>query len=133
MEAFAAFGERGAAAPVLGTEPSAASIGRVTGKRARVVGAFHADTGTAARFYYCAKSSKTERQNSKHPTVKPLALMRYLCRLITPPGGTVLDMFAGTGTTGQAAVDEGFSAILIERESEYCEDIRRRLVLLLDP
>lgn len=50
--------------------------------------------------------------------------MRYLCKLVTPPGGVVLDPFAGTGTTGQAALEEGF---LIEREPEYCRDIRRRL------
>ncbi len=55
--------------------------------------------------------------------------MRYLCRLITPPGGTVLDPFAGSGTTGQAAVEEGFRAILVEREAEYVADIRRRLGL----
>jgi DNA modification methylase len=87
-----------------------------------------ANTGTASRFFYCAKASKKDRNGSKHPTVKPLALMRYLCRLITPPGGTVLDPFAGSGTTGQAAIEEGFSTILIEKESEYIADIERRLV-----
>ena len=89
-----------------------------------VVAAFPAN---AARFFYSAKASKAERQGSKHPTVKPVALMQYLCRLVTPPGGTVLDPFAGTGTTGQAAREEGFNAILIEQEAEYVEDIRRRL------
>ena len=82
--------------------------------------------GTASRFFYCAKASKKERNGSKHPTVKPLALMRYLCRLITPPGGTILDPFAGTGTTGQAAIEEGFNVILIEKESQYVEDIKAR-------
>lgn len=88
-----------------------------------------AGTGSAARFFYCPKASKADRAGSKHPTVKPLDLMRYLCRLVTPPGGTVLDPFAGSGTTGQAAVEEGFRAVLIEREAEYIADIRRRLGL----
>lgn len=73
-------------------------------------------------------SVSAERVHS-HPTQKPIALMRYLCRLVTPPGGVVLDPFAGTGTTGQAALAEGFSAVLIEREVEYQKDIRRRLGL----
>jgi len=90
-------------------------------------GAAHGDTGTASRFFYTAKADKTDRCGSKHPTVKPLDLIQYLVRLITPPGGTVLDPFAGTGTTGMACVREGFKAILIEREAEYFEDIKRRL------
>lgn len=85
------------------------------------------DSGSAARFFYSAKASKTDRAGSKHPTVKPVALMQWLARLITPPGGTVLDPFAGSGTTGAAAVAEGFSAILCEREAEYVADIERRL------
>lgn len=90
------------------------------------------DTGSASRFFYCAKASKAERDGSRHPTVKPVALMAYLCRLVTPPGGTVLDPFAGSGTTGQAAVQEGFHAVLVEREAEYCADIRHRLALFMD-
>lgn len=85
------------------------------------------DDGSAARFFYCAKASKKERLGSKHPTVKPLSLIRYLVRLITPPGGVVLDLFAGSGTTGAAAVEEGFNSVLIERDPEYVADIRRRL------
>jgi DNA modification methylase len=85
------------------------------------------DEGTAARYFYCAKANKKERRNSKHPTVKPIALMRYLCRLTTPPGGTVLDPFAGTGTTGEAALLEGFIPILIERDETYIMDIHQRL------
>ena len=86
----------------------------------------------ASRFFYVAKASRSERtMNGKivnnHPTVKPIKLMRYLCRLITPPGGTVLDPFAGSGTTLLAAVQEGFSAIGIEREPEYCDMIRKRM------
>ncbi len=84
-------------------------------------------SGSASRFFYSAKASKSERNGSKHPTVKPIALMRYLCRLITPPNGTILDPFAGTGTTGQAALEEGFGAILIEREAEYIADIKKRI------
>lgn len=87
----------------------------------------YGDSGSAARFFYCAKAGKNDRAGSKHPTVKPIALMRWLVRLITPPGGVVLDPFAGSGTTGQAAMEEGFDAVLIERETEYMNDIRRRL------
>jgi len=85
-----------------------------------------------ARFFYSAKASKADRADSKHPTVKPISLMRYLCKLVTPPGGTVLDMFAGSGTTLQAAVEEGFNAIGIEREDEYFQDCKRRLGIV-DP
>jgi DNA modification methylase len=87
----------------------------------------YGDSGGASRFYYCAKASKKERRGSKHPTVKPLALMRYLCRLITPPGGIILDPFAGSGTTGEAALLEGFEPLLIELESQYVQDIKSRL------
>ncbi len=84
-------------------------------------------TDSAARFFYCAKAGPADRLGSKHPTVKPVALMRWLVRLVTPPGGLVLDPFAGTGTTGMAAADEGMRALLIERETAYVADIRRRL------
>ena len=83
--------------------------------------------GSAARFFYSAKASKADRAGSKHPTVKPLALMRYLCRLVTPPGGRVLDPFAGSGTTGEAACLEGFAPTLIEAEAEHVADIQRRM------
>jgi hypothetical protein len=85
------------------------------------------DSGSAARFFYCAKADAGDRLGSKHPTVKPVDLMAYLVRLITPPGGTVLDCFAGTGTTGMACMREGFNAVLIEREDEYIADIKRRI------
>lgn len=85
------------------------------------------DGSTECRFFYCAKASKKDRNGSNHPTVKPLALMRYLCRLITPPGGTVLDPFAGSGTTGQAASEEGFKFILVEKDIQYISDIHKRL------
>jgi DNA modification methylase len=120
-------------------------------------------TGSAARFFYCAKASKKDRdegllgwteekidsgyggglggarphtredykyegrRKNNHPTVKPTDLMRYLCRLVTPPGGTVLDPFMGSGSTGKAAVLEGFNFIGIEREAEYVEIAKARI------
>ena len=82
---------------------------------------------SASRFFYTAKTPKSERQGSKHPTIKPLSLIRYLCRLVTPPGGTVLDPFLGSGTTAVAALLEGLSAIGIEKEEEYLRDARSRV------
>jgi hypothetical protein len=88
----------------------------------------YSDTGSAARFFYCAKASKADREDgNSHPTVKPTDLMRYLCRLVTPPGGIVLDPFMGSGSTGKAAVLEGFRFIGIEREAEYIEIARGRI------
>jgi len=89
------------------------------------------DGGSAARFFYSAKADSDDRIGSKHPTVKPINLIRYLVRLVCPPNGTVLDQFAGTGTTAEAAFYEGMRAILIEREGEYQDDIRRRMKLCL--
>lgn len=89
--------------------------------------------GSAARFFYSSKADSDDRIGSKHPTVKPVDLKQYLCRMVTPPGGTVLDPFAGTGTTGEAAWREGFNAILIEREPEYQTDIARRMDLATKP
>lgn len=81
------------------------------------------NSGSAARFFYCAKASKSDRNSggivSTHPTVKPTDLMRYLCRLVTPPGGTVLDPFTGSGSTGRAAKLEGFGFIGFELSAEY--------------
>jgi DNA modification methylase len=94
-------------------------------------GVHFGDSGSASRFFYCAKASKADRNsggvNSNHPTVKPTDLMRYLCRLVTPPGGTVLDPFTGSGSTGKAAILEGFNFIGIERESEYVEIAKARI------
>lgn len=83
--------------------------------------------------FYHAKATKADRAGSKHPTVKPIALMRWLVRLATPPGGTVLDPFAGSGTTGAAAQLEGFDCILMEAEAQFIADIRRRFGLTVDP
>ena len=78
------------------------------------------DSGSAARFFYCAKASKADRdEGNHHPTVKPTALMRYLCRLITPPGGIILDPFCGSGSTGKAATLEGFEFIGIDTDADY--------------
>jgi len=89
------------------------------------------DTGSAARFFYCAKTSKRERgEGNNHPTVKPLALMRYLCRLVTPLGGIILDPFMGSGTTGIAAIEEGFDFIGIEKEQAYYEISQRRIAAM---
>jgi site-specific DNA-methyltransferase (adenine-specific) len=117
---------------------------------------------SAARFFYCAKASKKDRnegldgfaekrpdertttgmgtfdekgvakQANHHPTVKPTELMRYLCRLITPPNGTVLDPFTGSGSTGKAAVLEGFNFIGIEQSAEYIEIAKARVNSVYD-
>ena len=81
----------------------------------------------ARRFFYTAKAPADERMGVNHPTVKPIALMKWLCKLVTPPGGIVLDPFAGSGTTGIAAKICGFNAILIEMEAEHIEMIHTRL------
>jgi hypothetical protein len=93
----------------------------------------YGDSGGASRFFYCAKTSRSERTNkgtitNDHPTVKPLALMQWLCRLVsTPTGGTILDPFAGSGSTGVAAMKEGLNFVGIEKEEAYAEIARRRL------
>lgn len=80
-----------------------------------------------ARFFYTAKADSDDRLGSKHPTVKPISLMRWLVRLVTPEGGLVLDPFAGTGSTGAAALLEGVDSVLIEWEDAYVADIHRKL------
>lgn len=89
-----------------------------------------ADFGGASRFFYIAKAPKRERPRVDgvvHPTVKPLTLMRHLVKLVTPVGGTVLDTFAGSGTTIEAAILEGYKSIGIEREAEYLPLIEARI------
>jgi DNA modification methylase len=82
----------------------------------------------ASRFFYVAKASKRERgQGNAHPTVKPIKLMEYLVKMITPPNGLVLDPFAGSGSTGVAAVGLGFDFIGIEREAAYVEIAEKRI------
>jgi site-specific DNA-methyltransferase (adenine-specific) len=128
------------------------------------------DSGSAARFFYCAKASRSDReeglesdsgtlqqsvefgqrkhgtlpyteeireQNPRpraniHPTVKPTDLMRYLCRLVTPPNGIVLDPFMGSGSTGKAAMLEGFRFIGIELNPEYAEIASKRIQAVVE-
>lgn len=88
----------------------------------------YGDKGSAARFFYCAKASKLDRGDfNDHPTVKPISLMRYLCRLVTPPSGMVVDPFMGSGSTGKAALLEGFSFKGIELSSQYFDIAERRI------
>jgi hypothetical protein len=89
------------------------------------------DSGSAARFFYTAKADADDRLGFTHPTIKPVDLMQWLVRLVTPRGGLVLDPFAGTGTTGEAAFREGMRAMLFEREGEYQGFIRERMRLCL--
>jgi hypothetical protein len=92
------------------------------------------DTGGASRFFYTSKASRSERSaglpegmTNTHPTVKSLGIMRWLVRLVTPPGGTVLDPFAGSGSTGCACALEGFQFIGIEQSVEYAAIAERRI------
>ena len=88
----------------------------------------YTDRSGASRFFYCAKASRTERgDGNDHPTVKPVALMRWLVRLVTPPGGLVLDPFGGSGTTAVACIQEGFGCTLIEQDEHNCDIARRRV------
>ncbi len=133
-------------------------------------GARRGDAGSAARFFYCAKATKADREEgcdllamhtaaenvnrepdsaginnpragagrtsgrrNFHPTVKPTDLMRYLCRLITPPGGTVIDPFMGSGSTGKAAVMEKFRFIGIDNDPAYAEIAKARIDAALGP
>lgn len=110
------------------------NIGAAYGAESRPEGTemvSYGDIGSAARFFYSSKADSDDRLGSKHPTVKPVDLIQYLVRLVTPVGGVCLDPFAGTGTTGEAAFREGMRAILIEREPEYQDDIRKRMSLVL--
>lgn len=94
----------------------------------------YGDSGSAARFFYCAKAPGGDRwDGNHHPTVKPVDLMRYLVRLVTPPGGLVLDPFCGSGSTGVACVLEGFRFVGCEREAEYAAVARDRLGLAERP
>jgi DNA modification methylase len=96
------------------------------------INAFAGDSGGASRFFYQAKASKRDRNEgletpSTHPTVKPTQLMRYLIKLVTPPGGTVLDPFTGSGSTGKAALLDGFKFVGAELTEEYLPIIEGRL------
>lgn len=164
-EVVACFPEKaGAAAPVTrrGSDKFRNAYGKFAGNVDEAGSTFRGDSGSAARFFYCAKASKADRDHgldhleeqqfvqwqtgngasgkpssmsegrdtrrkNTHPTVKPTDLMRYLCRLVTPPGGVVLDPFMGSGSTGRGAVLEGFRFIGIEMEAEYVDFARARI------
>lgn len=101
-----------------------------SGSAARFFASFPQDD--AQRIFYTSKAGQDDRLGSSHPTIKPIDLIQYLVRLITPKNGVCLDLFAGTGTTAEAAYREGFRAILIEREAEYIADIERRMSLVME-
>ena len=146
--------------PHRGVNHNATSYGQGDGKETND----YRDSGSAARFFYCAKASKKDRdegcdnmplkacgmmeddnypiktgsgnlretkRKNAHPTVKPTDLMRYLCRLVTPPGGLILDPFMGSGSTGKAAMLEGFRFIGIEQEAEYLEIAEARIAYVV--
>ena len=99
-------------------------------KRQKMGPEYLGDSGGASRFFYVAKAPKSERPNVDgvaHPTVKPLTLMRWLLRLVTPPGGVIVDPFAGSGATLEAAYLEGFEAIGCELTLEYWPLIEHRI------
>lgn len=122
-------GNRGGGFGVRGSGPLTGRTSYALAGHDEVVG--YGDHGGASRFFYTAKASKKDRNtngaNNTHPTVKPTTLMRWLIRLVTPPGGIILDPFGGSGSTGVAARAEGVRCILIEREAEYLDIIRQRL------
>ena len=91
------------------------------------------DSGSASRFFYCAKANKKDRgEGNDHPTVKPNALMRWLVRLVCPQGGTVLDPFMGSGSTGVACMQEGMEFVGIDKDKHYCDVADQRMRRELD-
>ena len=145
-------GQQGA---LTGSEPSSKTANTFGEFAGRASSEPRGDTGSSARFFYCAKASKKDRDEgmdgfelnyvarengfsdklsdtkkpraNNHPTVKPSDLMAYLCRLVTPPGGIVLDPFMGSGSTGKAAMREGFDFIGIEKDAGYFAIAQRRI------
>ena len=124
--AFAAFGDKSSGGGDKGNKASETQWGGLR-KRAWSSAMHQANSGTASRFFYSAKADAADRVGSKHPTVKPTDLMRYLVQLVTAPGGTVLDPFAGTGSTGLAADQLGMNAVLVEQDETYAADARRKV------
>lgn len=119
---------KGMCGTIKGTEPSGITNGIYGKWSPRQACAVRGDTGSAARFFYCAKTSRSERgEGNDHPTVKPIALMEYLVKLVAPRGAIVLDPFMGSGTTGVAAVKCGCGFVGIEKEQSYFEIAQRRI------
>jgi site-specific DNA-methyltransferase (adenine-specific) len=121
-----------------GTRNTVGGNGRTHGAMRGVMGTSYGDSGGASRFFpvfrYQAKPSKSDKgESNTHPTVKSTALMEWLIRLVTPPGGTVLDPFMGSGTTGVAALRLECAFIGCEREPEYFETAKARLEPILTP
>ncbi|MCA8242853.1 DNA-methyltransferase [Burkholderia sp. AU32262] len=160
LEAFARFGEKTSGTGAVKRASSAdgqGNAGAAFGAESRPAGTAmisYGDSGSAARFFYCAKASRTdrneglddpgsqfkhgstlrdaenlgaERKGNHHPTVKPTELMAYLCRLVTPPGGVVLDPFMGSGSTGKACAREGFGFVGIDDQPAHVEIARARV------
>ncbi len=100
-------------------------VAEVLGDAVQYFNAFPYSEEDYTRGHYSAKANKADRRGSDHPTVKPQALMRWLCRLVTPPGGHIVDPFAGSGATGWAAEAEGFEVTLIDKTPEYVDHINR--------
>lgn len=128
MEAFAVFGETGGRSKNNEYDFRDSNNNNAVHVTNNIKSGVHfSDSGTAARFFYSSKAGAEDRFGSRHPTVKPLELMKWLVPLVTPKNGTVLDPFAGSGTTGIAAFATGRDAILIEQEPQYVSDIRERI------
>ena len=125
--AFAAFGERTTNPGTYRADSTRST--KIDFAAARCAGTTTSlgDTGSASRFFFSAKADAADRAESKHPTVKPTDLMRWLAKLVCPPGGTILDPFAGTGSTGLAADQLGMDAILVEQDATYAADARRKI------
>lgn len=162
LEAFAEYGERGAIAPVhtRSGDKFRSTYGEFKGNVDEGGSTFRADSGTAARFFYSSKATQGERvfeckvcgahtlgkpacghdaewaanreMLRTHPTVKPISLMRWYVEMVTPPGGLVLDPFAGTGTTGAAAREAGVQSLMIEASENHVRDIGVRLGISVD-
>lgn len=131
-------GQQGA---VTGSEASSKTANAYGDFSARNPSKPRADKGSAARFFYCAKASPKDRHHgvlkdseakgNTHPTVKPTELMRYLVRLVTPKGGTTLDMFCGSGSTGRGAVLEGINFIGFDQDAGSVDIANQRVAAVL--
>jgi tRNA G10 N-methylase Trm11 len=158
--------EAGAAAPVhrRNGDKFRSTYGAFAGDIDEAGSTFHGDSGSAARFFYCAKASREDRNDgcvgmaekpllwssgeanpgsfqaegtkraaqNNHPTVKPTDLMRWLCRLVTPQGGLILDPFTGSGSTGRGAILEGFRFTGIELDPAYLAIAEARIAAAVE-